>query len=181
MLICLIREIAGSAPASGKQTPGTVFQTAQLTIGSAPDQHLQVPHKNVDPQHAVLRLTSDGRLVLTGLGAKGIVVNGRRQTRATLYPNDVLKLGDTTVSAIMTPRSAIDAVPVDATFDQVRNLVLAKGHSRIPVYEESIDRIIGVIYAKDLLRVRTPEAFAMRKWMRRAPYVPETKSVNDLL
>src|SRR4051794_38008519 len=98
MLICLKREVTGSTPAAGRQTPGTVFQTPQFTIGSAPDQHLQVPHKDVDPQHAILRLTSDGRLLLTALGSKGVLVNGRRQTRVTLYPNDKLQLGDTTVN-----------------------------------------------------------------------------------
>ena len=47
MLICLIREVTGSAPAANSPTPGTVFQTTELTIGSAPDQHVQVPHKDV--------------------------------------------------------------------------------------------------------------------------------------
>jgi hypothetical protein len=97
MLICLIREVAGSAAAANRQTPGTVFQTAQLTIGSAPDQHLQVPHKDVDPRHAVLRAAAGGRLLLTALGSKGVLVNGRRQTRVFLDPNDTLQLGDTTV------------------------------------------------------------------------------------
>ncbi|HEV7441110.1 MAG TPA: FHA domain-containing protein, partial [Steroidobacteraceae bacterium] len=97
MLICLIREIAGSASAAHKQTPGTVFKTAELTIGSAPDQYLQVPHKEVDPQHAVLRMTSDGRLLLTALGPRGVVVNGHRETRVVLYPNDTLQLGETSV------------------------------------------------------------------------------------
>ncbi len=97
MLICLIREVAGSASAANRQTPGTVFQTAELTIGSAPDQHLQVPHKDVDPRHAVLRAAPGGRLLLTALGSKGVLVNGRRQTRVFLHPNDTLQLGDTTV------------------------------------------------------------------------------------
>jgi hypothetical protein len=97
MLICLIREVAGSASAANRQTPGTVFQTAELTIGSAPDQHLQVPHKDVDPRHAVLRAAAGGRLLLTALGSRGVLVNGRRQTRVFLDPNDTLQLGDTTV------------------------------------------------------------------------------------
>jgi len=97
MLICLIREIAGSAPAASRQIPGTVFQTKEFTIGSAPDQHLQAPDKDVDPQHAILRLTTRGHLVLTALGPKGVIVNGKRGTRVLLYPNDKLQLGATTV------------------------------------------------------------------------------------
>jgi predicted CXXCH cytochrome family protein len=97
MLICLIRQVAGSASAANKQTPGTVFQAAELTIGSAPDQYLQVPHTDVDPRHAVLRITSRGRPLLTALGPQGVLVNGRRQSRVFLDPNDTLQLGDTTV------------------------------------------------------------------------------------
>ena len=97
MLICLIREITGSAPAANKQTPGTVFQTPELTIGSAPDQHLQVPHADVDPRHAILRPASGGRLLLIALSSKGVSVNGQRQMRVLIQPNDTLQLGDTTV------------------------------------------------------------------------------------
>jgi len=97
MLICLIREITGSTSAANKQTPGTVFQTAELTIGSTPDQQLQVPHQDVDPRHAILRAAPGGRLLLVALGSKGIIVNGRRHTRVFLDPNDTLQLGDTTV------------------------------------------------------------------------------------
>jgi putative hemolysin len=93
----------------------------------------------------------------------------------------VFRLGETAVSTIMTPRTDIDAVHADATCDQVRELILSRGHSRIPVYEQSVDHIIGVLYAKDLLRLRPGERFDARQLLRIAPYVPETKSINDLL
>ena len=96
-MICLIRGAAGSASAAQEQTPGTVLQTSELTIGSAPDQHLQVPHADVDPHHAVLRSTVGRRLLLTALGPKGVIVNGRRKTRVFLKPEDTLQLGETTV------------------------------------------------------------------------------------
>ncbi len=100
MLICLIRGSAGSASATQSQAPGTVLQTTELTIGSAPDQHLQVPHEDVDPHHAVLRVTSSGRVLLTASGPKGVIVNGRRETRVFLDPDDTLKLGETTVNVL---------------------------------------------------------------------------------
>lgn len=93
----------------------------------------------------------------------------------------ILELHETTVSAIMTPRTDIVAVPVDATPEEVRETVVHAGHSRIPVYEKSLDHIIGVLYAKDLLKHPPGSDFRVRDVMRPALYVPETKSVEELL
>ncbi len=93
----------------------------------------------------------------------------------------VFELDTTPVSAIMTPRTDIHAVPADATYAAVRDTTVRSGHSRIPVYEGSIDHIIGVVYAKDLLRLDPAEPFEARKIMRSAPYVPETKTLDELL
>jgi putative hemolysin len=93
----------------------------------------------------------------------------------------VFELDETPVSAIMTPRTDIHAVPADATYATVREATIRSGHSRIPVYEGSIDHIIGVVYAKDLLRLAPAEPFEARTIMRSAPYVPETKTLDELL
>lgn len=93
----------------------------------------------------------------------------------------VFELDETPVSAIMTPRTDINAVPAEASFDDVRRAILEKGHSRIPVYEGTIDHIIGVVYAKDLLRLDPDQPFDARKVMRTVPYVPETKTLAELL
>ena len=93
----------------------------------------------------------------------------------------VLRLDEIAVSEIMTPRTDLDAIQAETSYDLVRDLILAGGHSRIPVYEESVDHIIGVLYAKDLLRLNPGDSFDARKLMREAPYVPETKSITDLL
>ncbi len=93
----------------------------------------------------------------------------------------VFALDQTAVSAIMTPRTDVDAVATDAGYEDVRALILRTGHSRIPVYEGSVDHIVGVLYAKDLLRLNPAEPFDARKAMRTAPYVPETKTLNELL
>lgn len=93
----------------------------------------------------------------------------------------VFELDETQVSAIMTPRTDINAVSVDATYDEVRAVILEQGHSRIPVYDDSIDHIVGVVYAKDLLRLDPHEPFDARQIMRKAPYVPETKTLDELL
>ncbi len=93
----------------------------------------------------------------------------------------VFELAETQVNAIMTPRTDINAVSVNAGYDDVRQTILSKGHSRIPVFERSVDHIVGVIYAKDLLRLDPSGTFDARKIMRKAPYVPETKTLTELL
>ena len=93
----------------------------------------------------------------------------------------VFEFGDTHVDAIMTPRTDVHAIQADATYDEARQAVLQSGHSRIPVYEQTVDHIVGVLYAKDLLRLNPGDAFEARKLMRTVPYVPETKSIDDLL
>lgn len=94
---------------------------------------------------------------------------------------NVIALDKSTASEIMTPRTAIDALPITASYEDVRALILKTGHSRIPVYETSLDQIVGVVYAKDLLRLDPHSTFDLRALMRVPPYVPETKTLDDLL
>ncbi len=93
----------------------------------------------------------------------------------------VLELHDTTVAEIMTPRTDIVAIPADADGPAVRDLVVQAGHSRVPVFERSLDHIIGVLYAKDLLDKTLDKNFRARDVMRPAVYVPEAKSIHQLL
>ena len=93
----------------------------------------------------------------------------------------VLELDETTVVTIMTPRTDVNAVPDDVTFDAVRSLIIEKGHSRIPVYHGTIDHVVGVVYAKDLLRLDYSAPFDACQTMRAVRYVPETKTLAELL
>ncbi len=93
----------------------------------------------------------------------------------------VFELRETTVGEIVTPRTRIVALPVASSFEEVRQAVVRCGHSRIPVYDDSLDHIVGVVYAKDLLRMRDDDPFDLRGIMRSVPYVPESKNVRDLL
>lgn len=89
----------------------------------------------------------------------------------------------TTAGEIMTPRTDVDGIEVGASLEDVRRAVIDMGHSRIPVYEESLDHIVGVLYAKDLLAVlgNGHHDFNLRKLVREAMLVPETKAVSELL
>ncbi len=93
----------------------------------------------------------------------------------------VFALHDTATSAIMTPRTDIIAFEADASLDEIRKLVVGAGHSRIPVIEDSLDEIIGILYVKDLVSLLPDEAFDARKLMRPVLYVPEAKTINELL
>jgi len=96
---------------------------------------------------------------------------------------NVLELSDTDVEKIMTPRTDIVAVSADADLQTILDTISKAGHSRIPVYEENIDNIIGLIYAKDLLGEIGNEAgqFNIRDKIRKAYFVPETKHLRALL
>lgn len=95
----------------------------------------------------------------------------------------VLDLKETTAGEIMTPRTDLVALEHDATLEEVLDTIRKAGHSRIPVFEENVDNIIGLLYAKDLLLKITGngENFQLREKLRPAYFVPETKPVGDLL
>ena len=93
----------------------------------------------------------------------------------------VIELGDTRVVEIMTPRTEILALPAEADLPAVLDIIRLKGHSRIPVYEGTIDTILGVLYAKDLLGRAEEAPFQLRAVMRKALFIPESKLVRDLL
>ena len=95
----------------------------------------------------------------------------------------VLALHQSTVKEIMVPRTDFTALSVTATFQEVLQLLVTSGRSRIPLYAGTIDSIVGVLYAKDVLSlVDTPsESFDIRQIAREPYFVPETKKVRELL
>ena len=95
----------------------------------------------------------------------------------------VLELSNTTADEIMTPRTDIVAVEVSSDLQTVLDIINSAGHTRVPVYEENIDNIIGLIYAKDLLTEvgKTEADFRLRDKLRKAYFVPETKPLRSLL
>lgn len=93
----------------------------------------------------------------------------------------VIELSDTRVNEVMTPRTEIVAIPKEDNLDAVLKTIRAKGHSRIPVYDGTIDTILGVLYAKDLLQREEHETFRLENVMRKVLFIPESKVVRDLL
>ena len=96
----------------------------------------------------------------------------------------VIELGDQRIHEVMVPRIAMITLAANATMDEVIDKVIDEGHSRIPVFEETIDEIVGILYAKDLLPIlKRPAAErpALRSLLRTPVFVPESMSVDDLL
>ncbi len=96
----------------------------------------------------------------------------------------ILKFGDTTASEIMTPRVDITDIDSSMTFNEVMEVVIASGYSRLPVYEGTQDNIKGILYSRDMLPfIGTPDTDKLdwRKLLRQAYFVPESRNIDDLL
>jgi CBS domain containing-hemolysin-like protein len=95
----------------------------------------------------------------------------------------IVDFGDTLVREVMTPRPDIVAISEDATLEQLRALFREQEYSRIPVYKENLDNILGIVFVKDLIRESDaqPAEPAVQRLLRPATFVPETKRVSELL
>jgi len=96
---------------------------------------------------------------------------------------NVLELSNSTADEIMTPRTDIIAVEVNSDLQKVLDTIAKAGHTRVPVYQDNIDNIIGLVYAKDLLPEigKNPADFKLQDKIRDAYFVPETKPLRALL
>lgn len=112
--------------------------------------------------------------------------------QGTLHKNEqnlirsIISYKTVTVKEIMRPRVDITAISVDTTIDEVMNLIKNAGHSRIPLYEDSLDEVIGIIYAKDILPALKKNTehraqFLLTKNARKPMFVPETKLISTLM
>lgn len=96
----------------------------------------------------------------------------------------ILRFGDTTAAEIMTPRISITDLEVSMPFDRVMATVLESGYSRLPVYRDTQDEIVGVLYSRDLLPFigsDTAPDFEWQKLLRKPYFVPESRMIDDLL
>jgi magnesium and cobalt exporter, CNNM family len=123
--------------------------------------------------------TEELRIIVERGGEQGILEAEEEQMIQA-----VIELGDQRIHEVMIPRIDMVSLPADATLEEVIDKVIDEGHSRIPVYEESIDEIVGILYAKDLLPFLKPSTGprpGLRSLLRTPVFVPESMSVDDLL
>ncbi|MDH4142465.1 MAG: hemolysin family protein [Chloroflexota bacterium] len=119
------------------------------------------------------------RLIIEQGGEQGILEAEEEQ-----MIHAVIELGDQRVHEVMVPRIAMVTLAATASFEEAIETVVAEGHSRIPVYESTVDEIVGIFYAKDLLpflKAGAPERPPLRSLLRTPVFVPESMTVDDLL
>jgi len=97
--------------------------------------------------------------------------------------HSIFDFTDTVARQVMIPRTDMDGAPITSTLDELLEVITNSGHSRIPIYEDNIDSVIGVVHAKDLIPVLRQEkrTFDIKAVMREAYFIPETKDLDELL
>jgi len=124
-------------------------------------------------------LTVEEIKMLLSIGEReGIIEEEEREMISSIF-----EFGKTIVREVMTPKPDAQCVDVNTPIKDIIALIVDGGHSRIPVYEGNIDNIIGVVYAKDLLKTATlgVGSVNLRDILRKALFIPEDKRVDDLL
>jgi putative hemolysin len=126
------------------------------------------------------RITADElRLIVERGGEQGILEAEEEQ-----MINAVIELGSRRIHEVMVPRIAIVSLPASSSFDEAIDRIIEEGHSRVPVYETSIDDVVGILYAKDLLpflKSNASERSGLRTLLRTPVFVPESMTIDDLL
>lgn len=93
----------------------------------------------------------------------------------------VIRMADMTAGDVMVAATRMDMLDIQAPLDELINTVIDTAHSRFPVYEGERENVIGILMAKDLLKLRRAPELNIRALLRPAVFVPETKGLNDLL
>ena len=108
---------------------------------------------------------------------------GALETQDASLLEGVFEFSEKNARDVMTPRTEIDALPIDATLDETVSLITESGRSRYPVYEETIDNIVGIVLAKDVLAVlrAPPRDFSLRNIARKVHVVPGSRQVEEVL
>src|SRR3954470_23087612 len=119
------------------------------------------------------------RLIVERGGEQGILEAEEEQ-----MINSIIELGERRLHEVMIPRIAIVSLAASSTLEEAIDRVVEEGHSRIPVYEESIDEVVGILYAKDLLPILKAGSGprpTLRSLLRTPVFVPESMTIDDLL
>ncbi len=101
------------------------------------------------------------------------------ESRAML--EGVIRMADMTAGDVMVAAPRMDTIDINAPFDALLHVVIETAHSRFPVYEKDRENIIGILMAKDLLKLQRAPELNLRALLRPAVFVPESKGLNDLL
>lgn len=126
-----------------------------------------------------LMITEEDIISFVNVGeAEGIIEEEEKE-----MIHSIVGFGETTAKEVMTPRTSMFALEGERTLDEVWDEIIEKGFSRIPVYEDTIDNIIGVLYVKDVLGIIKDGKtdIPIKNFVRSGYFVPETKSIIEIL
>ncbi len=130
-----------------------------------------------DEKHSPFMSREDVRLLFLEGERNGVIEEDERE-----LIHGVIDFGTTTVREVIVPRIDMIAVRDDATWEEVCETYEAHGHSRLPVYHEKIDEIVGMVYIFDFMRAASPpDGNSIEEFIREIPFIPESKRTHDLL
>jgi magnesium and cobalt transporter len=144
-----------AAPPAARRT---LLQRLVDFVAPGPDSRDELIESLADAEHKSL-IAPESRMMLEG----------------------VIRMADMTAGDVMVPSGRMDQLDIGADYDDLLHLVIAAGHSRFPVYEGRRDNVIGILMAKDLLKLQRSPDLNLRTLLRPAVFVPESKGLNELL
>ena len=130
-------------------------------------------------EHSQVYSEDELRMLVATSQQKGLIDKSEQELIANVFG-----FADVTVEELMVPRTEMEAIPIDASLDEVVKTVASTGHARFPVYGQDPDDILGIFYAKDLYKVLASgqqSRFLLRKIVRPPMTVPTTMAIDDLL
>ncbi len=151
-----------------EELPTSEFSFLDKIRNSFPFNKFCSSKKNQDIGDTITELVSESDDSDFGAEEKEILINAVNFT-------------DTLIEDVMVPRSDIIAAEMDSDFEQLKKFFLEKGHSRLPIYQDSLDNIKGFIHVKDIFPYfAEPEGFNLREKMKRTLFVPPAMKIVDL-
>jgi magnesium and cobalt transporter len=149
---------ANPAGADERAEKRSVFERLVEFISPGPDSKAELIRTLADAENREL-IEPESRLMLEG----------------------VLRMADMSAGDVMVPTLRMDLLDINADYDELLALVIETAHSRFPVYDGERDNIIGILMAKDLLKLQRAPELNLRTLLRPAVFVPESKRLNELL
>ena len=148
----------GDKPAAPSAERRTLFQKLIEFIAPGPESRDQLIESLADAEHKSL-IAPESRMMLEG----------------------VIRMADMTAGDVMVPAGRMDQLDIASDYDALLHLVIDTGHSRFPVFDGRRENLIGILMAKDLLKLQRSPDLNLRTLLRPAVFVPESKGLNELL
>lgn len=148
----------GDRPAAALPERRTLFRKLMELVAPGPESRDELIDSLADAEDRQL-IAPESRMMLEG----------------------VIRMADMTAGDVMVPTGHMDQLDIDADYDDLLHSVIGTGHSRFPVFEDRRENVIGILMAKDLLKLQRSPDLNLRTLLRPAVFVPESKGLNELL